>query len=692
MAIIRKWRVTRSFLSGLAVLMIVFLPLTASRFAFADTCAPPDYTTGVHYPTGADAGMYTYDCASGLWLSAHFSYNPASGLYAPLDTPVYVYNAASGAYDFYTWVFDAPTGQYVQYDQSTATPPAGAQVVGGPVTQSISNTGPDSSNTINGDGSGSISNTGPSSDNTLNLGGNSSTLANNQNNLTLNNLLTQGATSGNSIVLGNTTGGSASTGNATDLTTMVNLLQSSSSALGSGNVVTFVTNIDGDVNGDLLFDPSALGTVQNTSGDLSGNNNLTVNNSTDAAINNNLNLAATSGTATVDSNTNAGDATSGSAQVVANVINLINSAISAGQSFIGTININGNLNGDILLPPNLIDQLLADNVPQTTITITNTGPSSTNTVNNPTSNDTTVTNTNNQGITNNIDATATSGSANVAGNTSAGSASSGTASTSITAFNLTGSQVLGRDAILVFINVTGQWVGFIVNAPPGTTAAALGGGISTNSTGTNTTNLTNTTNQSITNNITANANSGNANVTNNTNAGNAKTGDANVAVNLLNVQNSSLSLADWFGILFINVFGSWHGSFGVNTSAGDPVVAIAGVASGSNPAVFNFVPGGLSPSQKTTIPSAPGSFNNVYGGGSNSANVSGTTSDGSGTPLSTAPGPVSQKQHTNWWLAASGASLFFVYLAFERLFRLFSSARPGGRLAQAFVTLRHFLF
>ena len=68
----------------------------------------------------------------------------------------------------------------------------------------------------------------------------------------------------------------------------------------------------------------------------------------------------------------------------------------------------------------------------------------------------------------------------------------------------------------------------------------------------------------------ANAQSGNATVRNNTLGGNATTGDAKTSVNVMNLANSSFNLSDWFGILFINVFGNWYGSFGVDTAAGIP--------------------------------------------------------------------------------------------------------------------------
>src|SRR5206468_12085874 len=89
-----------------AALAIVCLPLSVSldNLAIADGCTPPSYSTpGVHVPTGSDAAAFTYDCASGMWVSAHFIYNPNTDSYIAKDTPVYTYNPGTGQYDYQTW-------------------------------------------------------------------------------------------------------------------------------------------------------------------------------------------------------------------------------------------------------------------------------------------------------------------------------------------------------------------------------------------------------------------------------------------------------------------------------------------------------------------------------------------------------------------------------------------------------------
>ena len=597
--------ITRTIiLSFSALILSTATPFAA--LAAADGCTPPDSSQpGVHRPVGADAGTYTYQCDgpyAGMWSNGYYVYNPDTYGTTPIYSPDYAYNCASGTWTKAEWDYAAADGQY-HLNRVPSSAPSGV-ATNCPVAASPASTGGGGASgdgaTANGPNNvanAGINNTGPNGSSNLNTALNNNLTLNNVTNASMNNTIGGVAISGNSLVLGNTSAGGATTGDTQNLANVVNMLQSSSNALGSGsNVITFTANINGDVNGDLFLDPSQLSNVQNASSNTDLNSNVTVNNASNTNIDNKINLASTSGDATVSSNTNGGDATTGNAKAIANIVNSINSALTAGKSFIGTININGNLNGDILLPENFVDTLLAANVPTVTIT----GPGSTNTTNTNVNSNTTVTNTNNLGITNNVNANANTGSANVSNNTSGGNAQTGNASTNITAFNLTGSKVIGANDILVFVNAPdGRWVGLIVNAPSGATAASLGGGITTsgpNSTNTSNTNVNDNTtinnkvNAKINNDITTNATSGNADVNSNTKGGNARSGNADSRVNLANIENSQLTLSGWLGILFINVFGTWHGSFGVNTSAGDPIVATAAAASaaGTTPGGSGF--------------------------------------------------------------------------------------------------------
>lgn len=687
--LIFKWLgVSRQIVTvlGIGTMCLSLSLLSTTAVAYGSVCKPPIYASGVHQPVGADAALYTYDCALNLWISKYYSFNPLTGVYAPLYSVTYTYDPSTGNYNYTDWVYSSPDKTYVQQTATTASPPTGAIVIGGPkatvsdspksTTNSISNTGSGSSNTINTNSSGasnSISSSGSNSNNTINSNGTPNVLnATNGTTAVIGNNVTSVATSGGATVLANTTGGGASSGNTTDTANIVNMLQSASNALG-GNAVTFVANINGNVNGNFLLDPSTISSVQSSPAP----NNITLNNTDNASMTNNINLSADSGNATVADNTKAGNATSGTASAVANVVNIIDSAISSGHSFLGVININGNLNGNILLPANFVNQLLAANVPTVNI-ISNSGSGSKNTINGNNSGATTITNTNNEGVTNNLNALATTGSANISNNTSAGSASTGSANTSITAFNLTGSNVIGNNDLLVFVNVAGgKWVGLIVNAPPGTTAAELGGGIVNGAINSNTT-VNNSTNDKITNNINLATKSGNANVLDNTSAGNAVSGNANDAANLLNIENSTLSLSNWFGILFINVFGTWNGSVGYyNPTA----ILSSGAypATGPSQKTISFVvsASGFNQSKPAFHPALiPGSSVNYYSVGNTPvasnrpdvflASASNNNNDGSGlnAGIKSADSNTSTnaKSHIGLITIAVTVSLFALYL------------------------------
>lgn len=488
------------------------------------------------------------------------------------------------------------------------------------------------------DGSTGVTDTGPGSRNTANRAAALNRDNHSTTDIGMNNDIALDATSGNTRVTDNTDGGDATSGNAQSVANIANLLQSSGTTAFGPGTKTFTADINGDVTGDFMFDPAAILNTGPGSTN-AANNSLKVNtndsNSTNARINNNIDVGATSGNATVADNTTGGNATTGNAQAVVNLMNLINSTVAAGQSFVGTVNINGDLNGDILLPPGVLDQLLASS-----------GPGSNNLVSTNLANNSVLTNTANLGINNDITSTATTGNARVSDNTRAGSATSGTAGTNVTLLNLTGSNVVGKNNLLVFVNVLGTWVGMIMNAPQGANTAQLGGGVTSNTgPGSNNTLLTdaalnstatNTANLGINNKVNVHANSGNANVTENTLAGNARSGNAKTAVNILNLQGSNLSLSDWFGVLFINVFGKWTGSFGVNTSAGDPVIAAAGNGTtpptGGTPAdrsLANFItqntPRNTSGWSGTGTGGGAGSSNSNGSIGGNSADTSNTT-------------------------------------------------------------------
>lgn len=517
-------------------------------------------TQGPTSPPGP--APYVLNPETGMWENDRYAWDPVTKQTKPLTAVDYSYNPATGMWDTTEWVFHPESGTYEPQVVSVA---------------SISNTGPGSTNEINGLGAGAglgINNTGPGSDNSINLGGNLNGTFDLFFNAAISTTLNSTATSGNALVQGNTLGGSALTGDAQVVANILNMLQSSWFGQ-SPNVANFVANVDGNVFGDLTFNPDLLPYRLGTP----ANSDIDVNISNNGLINNDINLAATSGNATVEGNTTGGNATTGDASAIANIINMMNSAISANRSFIGMLNINGNLNGDILLPPSVLDALIAS-----------TGPDSTNTINGSRENNLEVNVDRTRTISNNIQSDATSGDAQVTGNTTGGNATSGSAETSVNQMNLVGQNLTGSHGLLVFVNVLGSWVGMLFSSPGGSSAIATTGPDSTNSInadGSTNVEVNLTENSRINNNLNLAATSGDATVAHNTRGGNATSGDASTAVNLLNMIDSQVRMTDWFGVLFINVFGHWDGSFGVDTPSGDTPEG-EGAASGEGVEVFEF--------------------------------------------------------------------------------------------------------
>lgn len=527
----------------------------------------PTKPVGPQKPTGSASTTYTQNPDTGLWENEHYIWDPATGQTKPKQQQEYSYNPTTGMWDTTEWYYSPEAGKYLPNVISTKQNPNALMA-------------PSAQNLISG--------TGPNSNNQIQNTGNHTGNFNLFYDATISNKIGQLSQSGDASVQGNTWGGNAQSGDATAIANLLNMIQSSWGELGSENIATFIANIDGDVVGDLYVDPNALASQ-------SGTTNIDVNATSNAAIDNDIDVTVASGNATVSNNTTGGNAKSGDAHAVVNLLNLINSAIKSKQSFVGVLNINGNLNGDILLPPEMISAIIAA-----------TGPNSNNQIQNGNSTTANVNVNENTAINNTIQTDVGTGNATVSNNTTGGSATSGKAESNVVLLNLTGKKVVAKNALLVFVNVMGSWVGLIFDAPAGTNAVAATGPNS-NNTITDTSDLTvdvDITKQNLINNdVNVSAHSGDATVSNNTTGGDAQSGDASVGVNILNMVDSEFDIDDWFGVLFINVFGSWIGSFGVNTEAGNkpiapkvgvvPAVATDAVASETGtPQTFSFRPHG----------------------------------------------------------------------------------------------------
>lgn len=364
---------------------------------------------------------------------------------------------------------------------------------------------------------------------------------------TLTNEIISDAVTGDATVAENLRAGNATTGDAHVDATLVNMVNSTLSGGPNQKVAQFTEDIIGDVKGDIILYPMLLKAMLEAEATMQIDTDISLDE--DLSIHNDIVLDAKSGDATVAKNTVAGDATTGSATAVANVVNILNSMIASQESFIGTMNIYGNLEGDILVAPDFIPQMLAHNSEQ--------------------AGDVQVSQRDTQTIVNDIQAVAKSGAAKVFDNTEAGDATTGEALSNVVIFNISGHDIIASNSMLVFVNVLGKWVGMIVDAPQGATAALIGNGVSSHQQQAADLTVDVESDKMITNTIAINAETGDATVSRNTRAGNASTGNATAMANVANVTNSQLGLTGWFGVLFINVFQNWYGSFGINTPYGD---------------------------------------------------------------------------------------------------------------------------
>lgn len=523
------------------------------------TPPPPPPKAGPR-PNGADSNVFTYDYNTDTWESFLYSYDPVTRVRTKKNVPTVRYNYDTGKWEKLAWSFSAPSQTYFWYVVSEHdTRPSGVVMGNVPNYTEQDRRDGNCNSSCSGGGSGgtSINGTGPNSNTGVNNNTNNNTDLNFNNNANFNIYLDLLAASGNAGVLGNTTGGSASSGNADSTANVLNQIQSQWDI---SDILTFNSDLYGDIYGDLLVNTQNIGPKANVDVDNNVNNNLDIDVNNNTNIVNDIDVVAQTGDATVSGNTNGGDATTGDANAMVNIINMINSSINSGATFMGTLNIHGNFDGDILFPDGALNTL-----------ISNTGPKSDVSVDSNVNNNLDAEINNNTNIKNNISATATSGDALVTGNTNAGDATSGNATSSVTMLNLTGKDVVSENTLLVFINVLGEWMGVLMDAPGGTTAAAIGGGanVDVDNNVNNNIEYTENNNANITNNVNVTAQSGDATVKGNTNAGDATTGDANAAVNVANLVGSDITSSSWFGVLFINVFGTWAGSFGVDTEAGD---------------------------------------------------------------------------------------------------------------------------
>ncbi|MEK7581480.1 MAG: hypothetical protein AAB512_04295 [Patescibacteria group bacterium] len=462
---------------------------------------------------------------------------------------------------------------------STDDPTCGACATDTSVTNSQNGSGSDNAATVNNNNNSTVV-----IDNDANV----------QNNLDFD------ANSGNNDASANVGDSEIITGDANVVVTVIT--DANQVALG-----VYQFDVNGNQNGDIILDPGSL-IAQNIGNGSGSTNDSTINNNNtsvetinnDGEIINNIDIDANTGYNTASKNTG-GDSIieTGDASVVANVINSLNTVVDGA---LNVVNIFGDMVGNIVQPQAPVQSTATSacgcgpcSSSATAGNLGNGSDSENNATVNSTNTDTTNM-TNNATVENNLDLDGNTGGNTTSFNTGGESSiETGEVEVKANVVNVANINVSSGDCspvYMVFINdVSGNWKGQILGAAPGTYFYTSSGefyfidsngqlvavnqnngadstnNATVNNTNTTTTNITN--NGTVTNNINIDANTGNNEASKNT-GGNSdiSTGDANIAVNVINFINSNFS-GRKVVMTLVNVFGSWLGNFVPAGYAGD---------------------------------------------------------------------------------------------------------------------------
>jgi hypothetical protein len=311
-----------------------------------------------------------------------------------------------------------------------------------------------------------------------------------------------------------------------------------------------------------------------------------------AVVENDVLVAATTGDNTASYNTGDGVIESGDADLIANVVNFINSNVVNSEVILATINIFGQWIGDLILP----SLGLAENSSEEAMIIDssheNTGSDSDNEATTVVDSELEVINENSGLIVNDLNPEANTGENLADYNTMGAAIETGDVSAQGALASIVNTNITNTSPILLIINVLGEWVGEIIS-PSGTVSHSAGeqdvivystfGGESINftdgpvtliesfneDTGSNSENVAeidiedktlikNSNDFMLENNISLLADTGGNEASCNTGQGIIESGDADLVSTLVNFVNVNMVDANPI-IAVINVFGEWLG-------------------------------------------------------------------------------------------------------------------------------------
>lgn len=328
------------------------------------------------------------------------------------------------------------------------------------------------------------------------------------------------------------------------------------------------------------------------------NSDTTINNENNLLLDNNVTIYANTGENSADKNMGTGIIDTGDANIANNIINFLNNNIVAGAEWLlSTVNIYGEMSGNIILPRES-DLSGCGCASDLTASNTGNGSDSTNTAITTSSDTTTVNNLNNAVINNNLGIDANTGGNSTSDNMGSTSIATGDLDVNSNLVTVANTNTVGQGDTwwLVLVNNQGEWTGQIIGANDGDTIDGSGmtfglgpngeiialnsdnGSGSTNdasATSNSTTTINNTNNATINNNVNIVANTGNNSADKNMQGASINTGDINVASNIVNFINNNF-VGKKFVITVVNIFGKFSGNI-VPPDQELPVKAAGGV-------------------------------------------------------------------------------------------------------------------
>ena len=325
---------------------------------------------------------------------------------------------------------------------------------------------------------------------------------------------------------------------------------------------------------------------------IQSNNEINIVNNNNGNLNNDIEASSISGQNTSNSNTGSASIATGEAKSAVNIVNFLNSNINASNWWLKAINIFGDWNGDLILPPLPSANLtLATNI-NNTQSNTDSGANSTNTTAVSSTQETTVQNSNTSSILNNVNIKTNTGNNLSSYNGGSGSVRFGKADAETNEINVSNINITGDSWWTLAINRFGLWSGTSLGSPSelsvvsdgySTIISPISSGVEAknNSTGpssnningynvNNSTEIQNTNSGQILNNLEVSAISGENETQYNTGNGYIIAGDVKAVNNIVNFANANITAGNWL-IGIINVFGKWTGNliFSNSTSSSE---------------------------------------------------------------------------------------------------------------------------